>query len=157
MVKVVWTDSAIEDLNDIGNYIARDSERYAEITVNRLFDFVDILEQHPKSGKKVPDYNDDSIRELIIMIKRYKTRVSADVGLIFVAYNLRRLINILCANREESFCLVFFHKKRLIFHLFKLMKFSTTIVLTKIYSLINNVYSFVTGCYFDVFLVKFSF
>ena len=39
-----------------------------------------------------------------IMIKRYKTRVSADVGLIFVAYNLRRLINILCANREELFC-----------------------------------------------------
>ena len=33
MVEVIWTDNAIEDLNDIGEYIARDSERYAEITV----------------------------------------------------------------------------------------------------------------------------
>jgi hypothetical protein len=33
MVEIVWTDSAIQDLNDIGEYIAKDSIRYAEITV----------------------------------------------------------------------------------------------------------------------------
>jgi transposase len=43
-----------------------------------------------------------------IMIKRYKTRVSADVGLIFVAYNLRRLINILCTKEKGCFYLLFF-------------------------------------------------
>lgn len=31
MVKVVWTDSAILDLDNIGEYIAKDSERYAQI------------------------------------------------------------------------------------------------------------------------------
>jgi plasmid stabilization system protein ParE len=30
MDKVVWTDTAIQDLNDIGDYIAKDSERYAK-------------------------------------------------------------------------------------------------------------------------------
>lgn len=65
MVKVVWTDSAIKDLNDIGVYIAKDSERYAEITVQRLFDSVDILEVNPKVGKMVPEFEDESIRELI--------------------------------------------------------------------------------------------
>lgn len=40
---------------------------------------------------------------------------------------------------------------------FALLKFSSIIILVKINSLINNVYSFVAGCYFDVFLVKFSF
>ncbi|MFT6997348.1 MAG: toxin ParE1/3/4 [Cryomorphaceae bacterium] len=29
MAKIVWTDSAIDDLNEIGEYIANDSERYA--------------------------------------------------------------------------------------------------------------------------------
>ena len=29
MVKVIWTDSAIKDLDDIGEYIAKDSIRYA--------------------------------------------------------------------------------------------------------------------------------
>ena len=51
MVKIIWTDSAILDLDDIGNYIAKDSVRYAEITVERLFNSVDILEDYPKAGK----------------------------------------------------------------------------------------------------------
>jgi plasmid stabilization system protein ParE len=33
MVKVIWTESAIQDLDDIGEYIAKDSVRYAELTV----------------------------------------------------------------------------------------------------------------------------
>ena len=33
MVKVVWTDQAIQDLNDIGDYITKDSERYAREVV----------------------------------------------------------------------------------------------------------------------------
>jgi len=65
MVEIIWTDSAIQDLNDIGDYIARDSERYAQITVNRLFDSVDILESYPHAGKIVPEFNTASIRELI--------------------------------------------------------------------------------------------
>ena len=65
MVKVVWTDSALFDLNDIGDYIAKDSERYAQLTVERLFNFVDILEEHPLSGKMVPEFENDKIRELI--------------------------------------------------------------------------------------------
>lgn len=65
MVKVIWTDSAIQDLNDIGNYIAKDTERYAKITVERLFNSVDILEEHPKAGKMVPEFEDEKIRELI--------------------------------------------------------------------------------------------
>jgi len=65
MVKVIWTDSAIQDLNDIGDYIAKDSGRYAEITVQKLFNSVDILEKHPFLGKMVPEFEDENIRELI--------------------------------------------------------------------------------------------
>lgn len=44
MAKVVWTDSALKDLDDIGNYIAQDSEKYTRITVQKLFNCVDVLE-----------------------------------------------------------------------------------------------------------------
>ncbi len=64
MDKIIWTDSAIQDLNDIGEYIAKDSEKYAQITVNKLFDSVDILELNPMAGKLIPEFNNDSIREL---------------------------------------------------------------------------------------------
>ena len=65
MVKVNWTNSAFQDLNDIGEYIAKDSVKYAELTVQELFYHTDILEIYPKTGKKVEEFNDSSIRELI--------------------------------------------------------------------------------------------
>jgi len=65
MVKVVWTDSAILDLDAIGEYIARDSIRYAEITVAELFESADMLEDFPKSGSIVPEFNNQHIRQLI--------------------------------------------------------------------------------------------
>jgi toxin ParE1/3/4 len=65
MAEVIWSDSAIQDLNDIGEYISKDSEKYAEITVNQLFSSTDILEDQPKAGKIVPEFEIESIRELI--------------------------------------------------------------------------------------------
>jgi toxin ParE1/3/4 len=65
MVKVVWTDSAINDLNDIGEWISKESQKYAEITVTRLFDAPEIIEHNPQAGPMVPDFNDESIRQLI--------------------------------------------------------------------------------------------
>ena len=46
MVEIKWTDFAIENLNAIGDYIEKDSFRYAEIVVNFLFDSANMLEQH---------------------------------------------------------------------------------------------------------------
>ena len=65
MVKVIWTDQAIHDLDNIGEYIAKDSPRYASLTVERLFHSTDILKTQPKLGRIVPEFNEDTIRELI--------------------------------------------------------------------------------------------
>jgi len=65
MVEIKWTNFAIENLNDIGSYIEKDSFRYAEIVVNSLFDSTEILEQHPLAGRIVPEFEDKNIRELI--------------------------------------------------------------------------------------------
>lgn len=65
MVKVIWTDSALQYLCDIGDYIAKDSERYARLTVERLFNSVYILEKNSGVGKVVPEFENELIRELI--------------------------------------------------------------------------------------------
>lgn len=65
MVKLIWTDSAINDLTDIGNYIAESSEKYAKLTLQKLFECVDILKTFPKSGRVVPEKNEENVRELI--------------------------------------------------------------------------------------------
>jgi len=65
MVQIIWTDSALQDLNDIGDYISKDSIHYAEITVVRLFESVDILENHPFAGVKAPTLGNESIRQIV--------------------------------------------------------------------------------------------
>lgn len=65
MVKIIWTETAIQDIQDIAEYIAKDSVRYAEITAMELFEAVDILEKLPKAGVKVPEFDEESIRQLI--------------------------------------------------------------------------------------------
>lgn len=65
MVKIVWTDQAIQDLTDIGEYIANDSERYAQEVVQSLFESVHLLISHPKAGRIFPEYRLAYLRELI--------------------------------------------------------------------------------------------
>jgi plasmid stabilization system protein ParE len=65
VVKVVWTDNAIFDLDSIGNFISKDSVRYAEITVLELFESVDVLEDYPKCGSILPEFNNPELRQLI--------------------------------------------------------------------------------------------
>lgn len=65
MVKLIWTDQAISDLEDIGNYIAENSENFAKRTVQKLFDRPHILKEFPKVGRIVPETNNENVRELI--------------------------------------------------------------------------------------------
>ena len=63
MAEVIWTESALSDLNDIGEYISKDSIRYAELTVSKLFESPDILEINPLVGRMVPELQNESIRQ----------------------------------------------------------------------------------------------
>jgi toxin ParE1/3/4 len=94
MVEVVWTETAIQDLIDIAEYIAKDSIRYAEITTEELFFSTDILSSNPKSGTKVAEFKDDSIRKLIRGNYRivYKIIDSERVDILTV-HNCARLIS----------------------------------------------------------------
>jgi toxin ParE1/3/4 len=51
MVKVVWTNLAIEDLKSIHEYISKDSKFYADRFLARLIKRVDQLENHPNLGE----------------------------------------------------------------------------------------------------------
>jgi addiction module RelE/StbE family toxin len=94
MAQVVWSDSAIQDLNDIGDYIAKDSVRYAEITIQNLFESADILETHPLSGIIVPEFEDETIRQLTRGNYRIVYQLLDDFRIdILTVHNSARLIS----------------------------------------------------------------
>lgn len=65
MVSLSWTALAIEDLRNIYDYILKDSKVYADRIIDNIITRVDQLSYFPKSGRVVPEFENDSIRELI--------------------------------------------------------------------------------------------
>ena len=65
MVKVVWSDHFLVQIDEICNYIAGDSPEYASEFVSRLITKVSTLPNFPRIGRKIPEKNNDRFRELI--------------------------------------------------------------------------------------------
>ena len=70
-MRVVWTEPAETDLDDLFDYIARDSAIYAERFVDRILDAVVKLAEHaPYWPAKYPKPTSEHIRELIVQSQR---------------------------------------------------------------------------------------
>jgi len=65
MRRIIWAQSALDDLAGIRDYIARDSAYYAEKFVDDVFLTVERLEDFPESGRIVPERNNPDFREII--------------------------------------------------------------------------------------------
>ena len=64
-MKVHWTDTAESHLDSIYNYIAIDSPAFAKRMVDRITNRSMQIADFPLSGRKVPEYDMDQIREVI--------------------------------------------------------------------------------------------
>lgn len=49
---VIWTDNAISHITEFIDDIGKDTEKTAKTYMNKLVDYVDILESMPEIGKK---------------------------------------------------------------------------------------------------------
>lgn len=64
--KVVWTEPAWEDLAAAADYIARDSEHYAATFVQEVKEAGASLCDFAERGQVVPEFADETIRELLV-------------------------------------------------------------------------------------------
>ena len=63
--RVIWTESAIEDLKEICTYISRDNQVAAEKTGRGILSHVKILETFPLIGPAYPRGSSGTIREIV--------------------------------------------------------------------------------------------
>ena len=91
MTRVVWAPQAIEDVEAIRAYVARDSPHFADLLVERIVSAVARLENHPLSGRVVPEVDDESIREVIHGNYRIVYRARPDVVEIVTVFHGARL------------------------------------------------------------------
>lgn len=66
MAEVIWTDPALQELNEIAEYIALDNPAAASRLVEEMFDKADRLENFPKSGRIPPELPNSVYREVLL-------------------------------------------------------------------------------------------
>jgi toxin ParE1/3/4 len=76
--EVVWTEPAWEDLEAAAEYIARDSEFYAAALVQEAHEASASLADFAERGQTVPEFADESIRELLVKPYRLVYKLTDD-------------------------------------------------------------------------------
>jgi toxin ParE1/3/4 len=64
--RVGWSRRALSDLEGIAEYIAADSPTYARNVIKKILSQTRMLAQFPRSGRIVPEYDHENVRELIV-------------------------------------------------------------------------------------------
>ncbi len=65
-MKIIWSKTSENDLVHIRRFIADDSEYYADIFTAKLVKSTDNLINFPRMGRIVPEFNIETIREIIV-------------------------------------------------------------------------------------------
>jgi plasmid stabilization system protein ParE len=73
--RVAWSPRALGDLEAIAESIAADSPFYARAVVKKITDLARNLSRFPRAGRKVPELDDENIRELLAYSYRVICRV----------------------------------------------------------------------------------
>jgi len=90
--RVVWSRRAVQDLEAIAEYIAQDSPAYAAGVVRTVIKRTKTLSRFPRSGRKVPEFDDENIRELVAYSYRVVYRIQEEEVLVAAVIHGKRLL-----------------------------------------------------------------
>ncbi|MFT5722639.1 MAG: toxin ParE1/3/4 [Motiliproteus sp.] len=88
MAKVVWTEPALDNINDISEYIAVSNPVAAKQLVSTLFDKVDRLEIFLESGRIVEEIKELGYREVVVNPCRIFYKIEQET--VFILHVLRQ-------------------------------------------------------------------
>lgn len=87
MARLTWTEPALADLDAIADFIALEDRAAARALVQRVFEHVEQLVQHPDSGSRPPELRRSPYRQIIEPPCRVFYRV--DGGHVLVVHVMR--------------------------------------------------------------------
>lgn len=99
-MKIHWTKTAQDHLEAIYAYIAQDSTEYALRMVDRLTRRSQQIADAPFSGRRVPEYDLDHIREVIE--RPYRIIYLVEPNQIVVIAVIHGAMNVLLAKEEDK-------------------------------------------------------
>ena len=80
MATLIWSERAIADIEDIYDYIAKDSTVYAQLNTETIIKSVERLKRFPESGRHLPEFSKLPHREVIVGNYRVVYRYDSNKG-----------------------------------------------------------------------------
>lgn len=92
MAEIIWTETALNDINNIAEYISLQSDFYAKQFVGNIFLASKKLENHPHIGKPVPELAAHHYREIFFKKYRIIHRIYSEIVYIISVHHSSRLL-----------------------------------------------------------------
>lgn len=89
---VAWSPEALEDVDAIADYIARDSRFYAAAVVEKILAAAG-LSDFPKMGRIVPELSQADIRECFVYSYRVIYKIEQPMILVIAGVHGKRLLD----------------------------------------------------------------
>ena len=90
--RVVWSPRALDDVESIASYIARDSTAHASAVVTKIIRATRILRRFPFAGRIVPEFEDETLRERFVYSYRIIYRIQAQTVTVAAVIHGRRML-----------------------------------------------------------------
>lgn len=87
MARIIWTEPALQELDEIADYISLDNPAAAKNLVRKAFNRVGYLASHPKSGKLLDEFEASVYREIVMPPCRIFYRTDDDI--VYIIYVIR--------------------------------------------------------------------
>lgn len=91
-MKIFWSPLAVERLENIFDFIAKEDSRAAYKIVERIFKKVESLSKYPQRGRKVPETNREEIREVFESEYRIIYRIEQKKVSVLTIRNFKQLL-----------------------------------------------------------------
>ena len=93
MAQIVWSARSLKDIDEIANYIAKDSIQYAEEQVRQFINRAKVMEKQPLIRRMVPELKLTALRQILCGHYRiiYEILNPLQIGIITVHHQSRLL------------------------------------------------------------------
>ena len=90
--RVVWSPRALDDVESIASYIARDSTSHASAVVAKIIRATRTLRRFPLAGRIVPEFEDETLRERFVYSYRIIYRIQGRTVTIAAVIHGQRML-----------------------------------------------------------------